>query len=100
MRSVLVVILASGLTLWAHRLRDGVELVGQEVAMALGFILIVSYLIGTVFPRAKLPMITGYMLTGVLFGPSLFDMVAPGWSAVSREALDDLSLLNNIGEVP
>ncbi|MCA9778213.1 MAG: cation:proton antiporter [Candidatus Eremiobacteraeota bacterium] len=97
MRSVLIIILATSLTLVAHRLRGaGANLVGQEVAMALGFILIVSYLIGRVFPRAKLPMITGYMLTGVLFGPSLFRLVAPEWSAVSREALEDLSLLNHI----
>jgi Kef-type K+ transport system membrane component KefB len=96
MRSVLIIVLATALTLVAHRLRGGADLLGQEVAMALGFMLIVSYLVGTVFPRAGLPMITGYMLTGVLFGPSLFDLVAPEWSAVSREALQDLSLLNHI----
>jgi Kef-type K+ transport system membrane component KefB len=97
MRSVLIIGLATGLTLVAHRIRGtGIDLVGQEVAMALGFILVVAYLIGTVFPRFKLPMITGYMLTGVLFGPSLFDMIAPEWSALSREALEDLSLLNHI----
>jgi Kef-type K+ transport system membrane component KefB len=95
-RSFGVILLATGLTLFAHRLRGGAELVGQEVALALGFILIVSYLIGTVFPRFKLPMITGYMLTGVLFGPSLFKMVAPEWSAMSRAALEDLHVLNHI----
>lgn len=97
MRSALIVLLATGLTLIAHRVRGaGAESIGQDDALALGFILIVSYLIGKLFPRVKLPMITGYMLTGVLFGPSLFRMVAPEWSAMSGAALEDLSLLNHI----
>lgn len=98
MKSVLVIIWAFLLALWAHQLGDDSPIphVGQEMAMTLGFILIVSYLIGNVFPRFKLPMITGYMLTGVLFGPSLFELFAPEWGVVPRRALEELSLLNHI----
>lgn len=98
MKKVLVIVWAFFLAQWGHRLggHSGVPHVGQEIAMTLGFVLIVSYLIGSVFPKFKLPMITGYMLTGVLFGPSLFDLIAPEWGVVTRHALEELSLLNNI----
>ena len=99
MKSFLVIVWAFILAQWAHRWgNDSVAIthVGKEVAMTLGFVLIVSYLIGKIFPRFKLPMITGYMLTGVLFGPSLFELFAPEWGVLTRHALQELSLLNHI----
>lgn len=99
MRASLIIAWACFLIFIAHGLRRNSPhegLLGQEVAMALGFILVVSYLIGKVFPRIKLPMITGYMLTGVLFGPSLFKLIAPQWVMIPGDALKEVSLLNHI----
>jgi len=43
-----------------------------ETTLLLGFVLIVAYMAGIVAAHFGLPRITGYLFSGILFGPSLF----------------------------
>ncbi len=43
-----------------------------ETTLLLGFVLIVAYMAGIVSAHFGLPRITGYLFSGILFGPSLF----------------------------
>ena len=52
----------------------GSEFTGRsyaETTLLLGFVLIVAYLAGIVSARFGLPRITGYLFSGILFGPSI-----------------------------
>lgn len=68
----------------------------EETTMALGFVLIASYLVGTLCPRFKLPMITGYMLSGVFFGPYLLAYINPRLAVLSKAATVELELINHV----
>jgi len=39
--------------------------------MMFGFLLLSAYLVGNIFPQFKLPKLTGYIITGIIFGPYL-----------------------------
>ncbi len=60
-----------------------------ESIMALGFTIIVAYLLGKAVSRYRLPKITGYMLAGILLGPFLLN-------AISEQSVQNLQLINNI----
>lgn len=68
----------------------------EETTMALGFVLIASYLVGTLCPRVKMPMITGYMLAGVFFGPYLLAFIDPSLAVLSQNAIHELELINHV----
>ena len=97
MRIAVTILFCLLVVLGAHHL-GGIpqDHVADEAAMGLGFVLIVSYLLGSLLPRFGLPMITGYMLAGILFGPSFMEMVFPGVRILSHEGLQELSLFNHI----
>lgn len=71
---------------------------GDEGVLALGFVLLGSFLCGEIASRVRLPLISGYLLTGVFFGPLsaglLPDQMVPlSSSAVGRlRVIDDLAL--------
>jgi len=75
-----------------------------ESAAGLGFLLIGAWLTGRIFRRLGLPMITGYLVFGVLVGPQLHQALAPcAWFAwlvpaalVPAESLQYLTLVNNL----
>jgi Kef-type K+ transport system membrane component KefB len=50
---------------------------GKFATMALGFILIVAALVGEAGEHVKLPRLTGYLLVGLGFGPSVLNLVTP-----------------------
>ncbi|MCA9794244.1 MAG: cation:proton antiporter [Candidatus Eremiobacteraeota bacterium] len=68
----------------------------DEAALSLGLVMIASFLIGSRLPQFNLPAITGYMLTGVLLGPSLLEHIFGTFPIVSESGLRDLSLINHI----
>jgi Kef-type K+ transport system membrane component KefB len=59
----------------------------SSVTMAVGFLLLSAYLLGWVAKSIGLPRITGYLLTGLLFGPDLLN-------AVTARNLADLELIS------
>ena len=62
-----------GLLVWLVQHLDMLftGMVGARMALMLGFLLLASYLVGVIGERFKLPRITGYIIAGVVFGPSL-----------------------------
>jgi Kef-type K+ transport system membrane component KefB len=71
--------------------------------LALGFVVLASYTIGGLVGEIRLPHITGYLLAGLVFGPSLakaltrFDLPAPFDKGIlNTEVIEQLSLANTL----
>ena len=69
----IVALMVVGLLVWLVQHLDLLftGMVGARMALMLGFLLLASYLVGVIGERFKLPRITGYIIAGVVFGPSL-----------------------------
>ncbi len=61
---------------------------GAEVAVAIGFILLIANVTGSLAASAGLPRLTGYLIVGILAGPSVS-------GTVSVEAVDELALIDS-----
>jgi Kef-type K+ transport system membrane component KefB len=82
MKRVMALVLVLSLVLIARRV--GGDGGGRFATMALGFVLIVAALVGEVLEHVKLPRLTGYLLVGLAFGPSVLDLVTPGMAGQLR----------------
>ncbi len=60
-----------------------------ELTFLLGLILIVSFLVGKLSLKIKIPMITGFLLTGIFLGPYLLNII-------TREGVKNFALINEI----
>ncbi|MBW2123832.1 MAG: cation:proton antiporter [Deltaproteobacteria bacterium] len=70
---------------------DGLVAAQSQVTVAFGFLLLAAYLIGEIFSTVSLPKISGYIFTGLLFGPHILDFVEI--EMVQRlKVVDDLAL--------
>lgn len=49
---------------------------GSQALLTFGFLILAAYTVGEIATTFKLPKIVGYLLAGVLFGPSLLDVVS------------------------
>ena len=63
----------------------------MEIAelLSVGMVILLGLLGGKLSHRIKIPRVTGYMLTGLLFGPSLLGLI-------SSQTLADITLINDI----
>ncbi|MBU2609105.1 MAG: cation:proton antiporter, partial [Chloroflexi bacterium] len=61
----------------------------MDVALAIGVMIIVGFLGGRLAHRFKFPMITGYIIVGVLLSPSLLDII-------SGAAIDSLDIFTHL----
>lgn len=57
--------------------------------LSFGFLLLAAFFMGRVFSKLKLPKLTGYLVAGMLAGPSVLELVP-------RAALTNLSIFNGI----
>lgn len=64
---------------------------GPSAAMLLGFLLLAAFLAGEVARGAYLPRITGYLVVGILFGPSLLSIL-PRSTVSEFQLIDALAL--------
>lgn len=55
----------------------------------LGFVLLAAYTLGEITGHFRLPKITGYILTGLLFGPSVINLFSAG-------VVEDIQLINSL----
>jgi Kef-type K+ transport system membrane component KefB len=62
---------------------------GAPVLMLLGFLILAAYSVGELAKSLGLPKIVGYLIAGVVFGPS-------GLSYVSNRVLDELAPVSNL----
>jgi Kef-type K+ transport system membrane component KefB len=62
-------------------------------------VIVVSYLVGWIFTQCGQPAVVGEMMAGVLLGPSLFGLFAPGTFAFvfAPSSLEPLRLLSQVG---
>lgn len=63
-------------------LRDGADDPVRQTLLVFGFLMLAAYTVGELATRLALPRITGYLLAGMLFGPSMLGTVS---SSVARE---------------
>jgi Kef-type K+ transport system membrane component KefB len=61
----------------------------QSTSIALGFILVFAYLVGSNLKRLSLPQITGFIIAGILCGPYLLKFI-------SESDVQDLELLDGL----
>lgn len=92
MRRLILVILLIGLAWLSERalLPLGDVSVGQ-VSVALGFLLLTAFLLGELVVPLRLPRISGYLITGVIFGPDALGLVNEA-SLESLGVIDSLAL--------
>jgi Kef-type K+ transport system membrane component KefB len=64
---------------------------GAQVTLVLGFLLLASYLVGSLFMDVRLPGISGYMVAGIVFGPYLLGFIN-GEMISQLKFIDDLAL--------
>ena len=67
----------------------GIDSLIAESMMALGFTLIVAYLVGKIVTRFQLPKITGYIVAGILVGPFIINLL-------SEPVVQNLQLIDSI----
>lgn len=96
-----VVILISLVLIGALGLALGERLHGEaaaeaETLTATGFILLAAYALGELFRRFRLPALLGYLGAGMLFGPSLAQIVlgSRAYAPITDAGLEGLALVN------
>lgn len=92
---VLLVLLFLGwfLNLMAGRTPTGY---GDQAVVVLGFALIGAAAVGRLARRGRLPMITGYLLAGLAFGPHLAGSLSPQLTLFTPEVLQQLRLIDDL----
>ena len=89
-RSLLILILVTAVAWGARSFSPtGHVLGGTGASLGLGFLLIAGIQTGHIFHAARLPHLTGYLLCGLLFGPSVLGLL-------SHAMVNDLSLVRNV----
>ncbi len=90
MRIVLVLVLG-GLMHAAESFAPvrGVGSLPAITSLALGYLLLTAYLVGSLFKTIGLPRLTGYLATGIVAGPHVLGLV-------SQSTVEDLGIVNGI----
>jgi Kef-type K+ transport system membrane component KefB len=70
-------------------IQQGAHDAGAQSLLIFGFLVLGAYTVGELASQLSLPKITGYLLTGVLFGPALFGVV-------TTEVMDELAPVNRL----
>lgn len=87
--NVLLLLLLAALTHATRSFSAQGEPGSSGTSLALGYLLVSGYFAGRIVTRFGLPQLTGYLLVGVLAGPS-------GLALVSHPMVDNLSLVNGM----
>lgn len=70
-------------------IQQGAHDAGAQSLLIFGFLVLGAYTVGELATQVSLPKITGYLLTGVLFGPAVLGLV-------SVEVIDELAPVNRL----
>ena len=65
---------------------------GAEVAVLIGFVLLIANVAGSLAASSGLPRLTGYLIVGILAGPSILGLMSP-------EAVEELALIDRFALV-
>ncbi len=66
-----------------------------KVLFFVAIVLIVGLLFGKIAKALRMPNFTGYLVGGLILGPSLFGLVF-GDGLISQEAIDALGIVSNV----
>ena len=75
LRQTTILILLIGAIVLLHHFATPTDALDSSAMLALGFVVLASYVIGQLAELVKLPHITGYLVAGLLFGPSVAHML-------------------------
>ncbi|HSI03493.1 MAG: cation:proton antiporter [Myxococcota bacterium] len=67
------------LTAIMHAMRSfsaSMDVMSNGTTLAFGYLLLVAFFVGGYFKAVSLPKLTGYLVTGIIVGPPLFDLVS------------------------
>jgi Kef-type K+ transport system membrane component KefB len=102
-RIVVIVLLLAGMQALYHFEQFGAHPFDPTGMLALGFIVLASYTVGALVGQIRLPHITGYLLAGLIFGPSMaqalgfLKLPAPFDDGIlNREVISQLSLMDTL----
>lgn len=87
--NLVLLITFGGLMHAARSFGVGTQPGSSGTSLALGYLLVTGYIAGTLAKQIGLPKLTGYLVVGMLVGPSSL-------SLVSRSMLDSLDLVNGM----
>ncbi|MGE0789504.1 MAG: cation:proton antiporter [Sandaracinaceae bacterium] len=83
-RKMIIVLLLVGGVMLLHRFAVRPEGLDPSALLALGFVILASYAFGQLVEQVGLPHITGYLIAGLLLGPSIASMLPQilpaGWA--------------------
>jgi len=97
MRILLALASVALVTYAAHSLHMGeFARPGDEGVFVLGFVLLASFLCGELASRANLPLISGYLLAGVLFGPLSSLLFPRQFVAIPAAAVEALRVIDSV----
>ncbi|MEM9068038.1 MAG: cation:proton antiporter [Myxococcota bacterium] len=92
LRQLAIVALLVGVVLLLHKFGDP-QSTGRfdpTAMLALGFVILASFTIGHLVDVIKLPHITGYLIAGMVFGPSIAALFGEyAWAPFDRGVLND-----------
>ena len=99
-RLSIVLLLVAAMVL-LHHFAAPAAAAASSAMLALGFVVLASYAVGQLVEVVKLPHITGYLLAGMLLGPSLAELLPSAWALppfdrgiLSRPVIESLSVLD------
>ncbi len=101
-RQALIVILLVGALILLHRFAVPTGDLDPTGMLALGFVILASYTIGKLADVVWLPHITGYLLAGVIFGPSVAALLPPtalppfDRGVINEDVIRQLSVLDTL----
>ncbi len=69
---------------------------GDHAVLVLGFALLTAFIAGRIIRRVRMPMITGYIVAGLLLGPHVIGRLHADLSLFTPNVLDQLGLIDNL----
>ncbi|HPQ70225.1 MAG TPA: cation:proton antiporter [bacterium] len=97
MRGLIVFAILVGLIYTVHAIDVmNFHAYGDEAIMVLGFVLLCSWLAGRLTARLRMPMINGYLLAGLFFGPYVLGALSARLSLFSPATIEQLSLIDGL----
>lgn len=96
-RRIFILIILFGLMLLTKTIGTSGEMSYPRTLAVVGFIILASFTLGELFQTMRLPKVTGYIFTGLIFGLSLFQFTNfEPLFLINQRITENLSVVNNI----
>ncbi len=87
--SVLLLLVLTAITHAMRSFSASMDVVSTGTTLAFGYLLLAAFFVGGYVKAVSLPKLTGYLLTGIIVGPPVMDLV-------SREMLEGLDVVSGM----